>query len=120
MCRASKMPETVVDDILAYERSVGEQAAGSLSATVLAVIAELAPRPLLLSVETGSGKSTVLLSNLSERHICFTLDDTAWYPPAIPVAVSRSCGAASHSAPSEPILSLARRNERYRRTSSMA
>jgi hypothetical protein len=75
------MPETVVDDILAYERSVGVQKAGSLSTTVLAAIAELAPRPLLLSVETGSGKSTVLLSNLSERHLCFTLDDTVWYPP---------------------------------------
>jgi hypothetical protein len=75
------MPETVVDDILAYEGSVGMQAAGSLSAAALLAITELAPRPLLLSVETGSGKSTVLLSNLSERHLCFTLDDTAWYPP---------------------------------------
>jgi len=75
------MPETVVDDILTYERNVGAQAAGSLIAPALAAIADLAPRPLLLSVETGSGKSTVLLSNLSERHICFTLDDTNQYPP---------------------------------------
>jgi len=75
------MSETVVDDILAYECTVGMQKAGSLSPTVLAAIANLAPRPLLLSVETGCGKSTVLLSNLSERHLCFTLDDTVWYPP---------------------------------------
>ena len=75
------MSDTVVDDILAYEGSVGMQAAGSLSAAALLAITELAPRPLLLSVETGSGKSTVLLSNLSERHLCFTLDDTALYPP---------------------------------------
>jgi len=75
------MSGTVVDDILAYECTVGTQKAGSLSATALAAIARLAPRPLLLSVETGCGKSTVLLSNLSERHLCFTLDDTVWYPP---------------------------------------
>jgi hypothetical protein len=78
---SAEMPETVVDDILSYERSVRVQKAGSLSATILAAIVELAPRPLLLSVETGCGKSTVLLSNLSERHICFTLDDISWYPP---------------------------------------
>ena len=76
-----KMPETVVDDILGYERSVGDHASGGLGATVLATIAELAPRPLLLSVETGCGKSTLLLSNLSECHICFTNDDTMRYPP---------------------------------------
>ena len=76
-----EMPETVLDDIMAYERSVGMQKAGSLSATALAAITELAPRPLPLSVETGCGKSTVLLSNLSERHLCFTFDDTIWYPP---------------------------------------
>jgi uncharacterized coiled-coil protein SlyX len=75
------MLETVIDDIQNYERVVGEHAAGGLGATALASIAELAPRPLLLSVETGCGKSTILLSNLSERHICFTLDDTIWYPP---------------------------------------
>jgi hypothetical protein len=75
-----EMPETVLDDIMAYERCVGTQAAGSLDVTALAAITELAPRPLLLTVETGSGKSTILLSNLSERHLCFTLDDTARYP----------------------------------------
>lgn len=75
------MPETVINNIQSYERVVGEHAAGGLGAIALATIAELAPRPLLLSVETGCGKSTILLSNLSERHICFTLDDTVWYPP---------------------------------------
>src|SRR6516225_1281866 len=50
------MSGTVVDDILAYECTVGTQKAGSLSATALAAIASLAPRPLLLSVETGCGK----------------------------------------------------------------
>ena len=58
------MSGTVVDDILAYECTVGTQKAGSLSATALAAIASLAPRPLLLSVETGCGKSTVLLLHL--------------------------------------------------------
>jgi hypothetical protein len=71
----------VIEEVLAYERERGEQKAGSLGETVLRRIAELAPNPMRNSVETGCGKSTVLLSQLSEHHVCFTLDDTGWYQP---------------------------------------
>jgi hypothetical protein len=32
-------------------------------------------RKIRRSVETGTGKSTLLLSHLSEHHLCFSLDD---------------------------------------------
>jgi predicted O-methyltransferase YrrM len=50
--------------------------AGSLRLNVLRRIAELAAaRPVRASAETGTGKSTLLLSHLSAHHTAFTLDD---------------------------------------------
>jgi hypothetical protein len=58
----------IVCDILAYERERGAPASGSVSEAVLRRIVELAPKPLRHSVETGSGKTTVLLSQLADHH----------------------------------------------------
>jgi hypothetical protein len=51
--------------------------AGSLRPEVLRTLARHARRqPVLCSAETGTGKSTLLLSHLSARHLVFTQDDT--------------------------------------------
>ena len=65
----------LVDDIIAYELQHGAQAAGTVSERVLRKIVELSPKPLRYSAETGSGKTTVLLSHLADHHLCFTCDD---------------------------------------------
>lgn len=50
--------------------------AGSLHPSVLKRMEELAAtRPVRRSAETGTGKSTLLLSHLSDHHTVFTLDD---------------------------------------------
>jgi len=60
-----------------YERSLPAHRAGTLDAQVLRAMEDLAPRPMQWSMETGCGKSTILLSNLSEHHVVFAYDDTA-------------------------------------------
>ena len=65
----------LIDDILEYERQHGPQAAGTVGEGVLRKIVELSPKPLRYSAETGTGKTTVLLSHLADHHLCFTLDD---------------------------------------------
>jgi predicted O-methyltransferase YrrM len=65
----------IVGEIREYERMRGAHYAGTVSAAVLRRIIELAPQPLSYSVETGSGRTTILLCNLAKRHLCFTLDD---------------------------------------------
>jgi hypothetical protein len=53
--------------------------AGSLRPRVLERIARhLGPGPLSHSAETGTGKSTLLLSHLSAHHLVFTIDDRGW------------------------------------------
>ncbi len=48
---------------------------GAFPTSVLRDIERLLPRRVAASAETGCGKSTVLLSNLSEHHTPFCLDD---------------------------------------------
>jgi hypothetical protein len=67
----------VIEDVLSYERERGPLHAGSLGESVLRKIVALAPNPMQKSVETGCGKSTVLLSQIGEHHVCFTVDDTS-------------------------------------------
>jgi hypothetical protein len=68
----------IIEDVLSYEREHGELLpSGSLGKGVLRKIIELAPNPQN-TVETGCGKSTVLLSQLSEHHVCFTLNNPIW------------------------------------------
>jgi predicted O-methyltransferase YrrM len=51
---------------------------GSLTPQVLdRIAAELAGREPEHSIETGTGKSTLLLSHLSRHHLVFTIDDPA-------------------------------------------
>jgi hypothetical protein len=49
--------------------------AGTVSNEALRAMSERSPRPLARSAETGTGRSTVLLSNLSQSHVVFTKDD---------------------------------------------
>jgi len=49
--------------------------AGTVSDGVLRIIAEHYPRPLDHSAETGTGRSTLLLSQLSANHLVFAKDD---------------------------------------------
>ena len=49
--------------------------AGSLSKKVLQAIEALAPDVVNNSIETGCGRSTILLSNISKKHLVFTFDE---------------------------------------------
>jgi hypothetical protein len=68
----------IIDGILEYERNTGAQRAQSVSESVLRKIVEFAPKPLHHSAETGCGKTTILLSQLSDHHLCFAFDDSVW------------------------------------------
>jgi methyltransferase family protein len=66
---------SVTAGIVEYQRSLADHRAGTLDADVLQVIEDLAPQPLNWSMETGCGKTTILLSNLSAHHYTFAYDD---------------------------------------------
>lgn len=58
-----------------WENEVRNHRAGTFSTDVLKMIERTLPRGLRASAETGCGKSTILLSNLSQHHTVFCLDD---------------------------------------------
>ena len=57
--------------------SLPDHRAGTVETPVLRAIERLAPKPLDWSMETGCGKTTILLSNLSTSHNVFAYDDRA-------------------------------------------
>jgi Methyltransferase domain len=69
------MQSGLVEKILEYERAVGKHRAGTFGPDIFRAIAEALPRGAKTSLETGCGKSTILLSNISDRHLSFTFDD---------------------------------------------
>jgi hypothetical protein len=73
MVRAGSLSARIVE----YERSQLDHRAGTVDADVLQAIEDLASRPLGWSMETGCGKTTILLSNLSDNHHVFAYDDRA-------------------------------------------
>lgn len=56
----------------AYAPSHGS---GSLNTKIIRVIERLPGSPFRYTMETGCGKSTILLSNISEHHVVFCIDD---------------------------------------------
>src|SRR4051812_33254638 len=58
-----------------YGLSHTDHRAGTVDTAVLAAIERLAPDAVHRSMETGCGKTTILLSNLSEHHHVFAYDD---------------------------------------------
>ncbi len=73
MLRAGSLSDRIAE----YERSPPEHRAGTVDANVLQVLEDLAPQPLHWSMETGCGKTTILLSILSDNHHVFAYDDRA-------------------------------------------
>lgn len=70
-------PDSVTARVYEYELSRPEHRAGTVDAQVLRAMEDLAPAPVRWSMETGCGKTTILLSNLSDCHVVFALDDSA-------------------------------------------
>ena len=68
---------TMASRIEAYAKAVGDHSHGTVTSLVLQAIERLAPRELQASAETGCGKTTVLLSNMSSSHLAFAVDDSA-------------------------------------------
>jgi hypothetical protein len=60
-----------------YERSLPDHRSGTVDASVLHAMERFAPSMVNWSMETGCGKTTILLSNLSARHHVFAFDDRA-------------------------------------------
>ena len=63
--------------IAEHGQSRTDHRAGTVDTAVLAAIERLAPERVRWSMETGCGKTTILLSNLSEHHHVFAYDDRA-------------------------------------------
>jgi predicted O-methyltransferase YrrM len=70
-------PGSISSSIFDYERSIQDHRSGTVDIGVLQALEDLAVGPLDLTVETGCGKTTILLSNLSRRHLVFAVNDTA-------------------------------------------
>ena len=60
-----------------YERSLPDHRSGTVDISVLHAMERLAPSTVNWSMETGCGKTTILLSNLSAHHHVFAFDDRA-------------------------------------------
>jgi Methyltransferase domain len=68
--------DTILQEVLRLPDDWHE--AGSFPAEVLeALVTHSSARPLTHTAETGTGKSTLLLSHLSEDHTVFTSDDSS-------------------------------------------
>jgi len=65
----------VMDIYDAWEKNIKTHAGGVFSSYTLRKIEEYLPQKITASVETGCGKTTILLSILSDSHVAFTLDD---------------------------------------------
>jgi len=83
---------SVIDEILAYEETRNPHGAGTLEHTVIEAIHACCPDRIARSVETGCGKSTILLSRLSADHTVFTIDDTGGGTDSS-VSFARDCPA---------------------------
>lgn len=70
-------PPSLSAQIHGYEQTLPAHRAGTVDTVVLEAVERLAPRPLNWTMETGCGKTTILLSNLSARHHLFAYDDRA-------------------------------------------
>jgi Methyltransferase domain len=80
---SEKIHQTI-SQISDYERARGEHSSGTFGPNVLLKIAELAPATVSHSVETGCGKSTILFSHLSQRHVVFAVDDSVRESGSLP------------------------------------
>jgi hypothetical protein len=60
-----------------YERSLPDHRSGTVDTSVLHAIERFVPSTVNWSMETGCGKTTILLSNLSAQHHVFAFDDRA-------------------------------------------
>jgi hypothetical protein len=67
---------TFGESVIEFERSRGIHRAGTVPPEVLLALEELIHHGIDRSVETGCGKTTVLLSHYSRRHTCFAYDDS--------------------------------------------
>jgi hypothetical protein len=67
---------TFGETIVEFERVRGIHRAGTVPPQVLLAFEELIKGGVDRSVETGCGKTTVLLSHYSRRHSCFAYDDS--------------------------------------------
>lgn len=70
-------PGSLSARIREYERSLPDHRSGTVDTAVLQAMERFAPSTVNWSMETGCGKTTILLSNLSARHHVFTFDDRA-------------------------------------------
>ena len=75
MTGAVRSSTPIMDAYDTWETTARNHNAGTFSTEVLRMIERILPKGMAASAETGCGKSTVLLSNLSESHTVFALDD---------------------------------------------
>jgi hypothetical protein len=69
------MAMLITDEIVRLNLGNASHAAGAFAASTLRTIEQLLPSNMHATAETGCGKSTILLSNISASHLVFSLDD---------------------------------------------
>ena len=65
----------MIDAYEAWEKTAQNHHAGTFPSDVLRLIEQQVPSSVPFSAETGCGKSTILLSNVSGNHTVFCVDD---------------------------------------------
>jgi hypothetical protein len=73
----TERPPSLSARIHEYDKSLPPHRSGTVETPVLIALERLAPSSINWSMETGCGKTTILLSNLSTRHYVFAYDDRA-------------------------------------------
>lgn len=71
------MSTPISDAIARYEASRLDHRSGTIDLSVIRELERLLPSRLEHSMETGCGKTTILFSRLSARHLVFAFDDTS-------------------------------------------
>jgi hypothetical protein len=69
------MQKLVMDRYREWETKGDNHQAGAIVTNTMIAIEKLLPHRMQTTAETGCGKSTILFSNISDRHLVFTTDD---------------------------------------------
>lgn len=100
---------TVTDQMEQEQRGVAGHGAGMLNYKTLRVLERLVGTSAEQSAETGCGRSTILLSNLSHQHQVFCLDDTADERSSVDFfrhsSLTRTERVTTHFGPTQTVLS---------------
>jgi predicted O-methyltransferase YrrM len=108
---------SVTDQIALEQQGSSGHGAGMLNYKTLRVLEQLVGTSVEQTAETGCGRSTILLSNLSQRHQVFCLDDSADERSSVAFfrksALTNQARVATHFGPTQIVLPAFEHNGLY-------